>query len=109
MFDEPIETYMGSLQNGVISSSQGWRYTGYLKPILGSEIIYEATTVGGIASIAEFYDENKNLLSKLCPSDTDWTSGTYTIPNDSRIKYMRLSLLMASTHSKKVGATLYLK
>ena len=109
VFDEPIETYMGSLQNGVISKSQGWRYTGYLKPILGSEIIYKANTVGGIVSIAEFYDENKNLLSKLCPSDTSWTSGTYTIPNDSRIKYMRLSLLMASTHSKKVGATLYLK
>lgn len=111
VFDEPIETYMGSLQNGVISPSQGWRYTGYLKPVLGSTITYEALTVSGVASIAEFYDSNHNLISDytLCPAFEGWATGEYTIPNDQNIKYMRLGLCIGSDHSKHVGASLYLK
>lgn len=113
IFKENIGTNMGSLQNGTVSPSIGWRYTDYLKPNLGSEIAYKGETVGGAISLAEFYDENYNEIAKyrLSPKN-GLIGGKYTIPNDNTIKYVRYCMSLDDSFfngTSFISADMYLK
>ena len=89
IFDLPLNFKVGSLQNNTTSPSEGWIISPYIIPVLGSELKYYAFTVGGAVQLFVFYDENFNVVSSYTPTETYWNKGTYTVPKDSRIKYMR--------------------
>lgn len=89
VFNLSLNFTVGSLQNNSVSPSVGWVISPYLIPVLGSELKYYANTVGGIVQLFVFYDDNLDVVESYSPSDASWASGTYTVPNNSNIKYMR--------------------
>lgn len=89
VFNLSLNFTVGSLQNNSVSPSVGWVISPYLIPVPGSELKYYANTVGGLVQLFVFYDDNLNVVESYSPSDATWASGTYTVPNNSNIKYMR--------------------
>lgn len=89
LFDLPLDFKVGSLQGNVISPSVGWNVTPYIIPKLGSDIVYNASSVGGVVNVIMFYDRNYTPISEYTVNND---KGTYTVPNDSNIKYMRCCL-----------------
>lgn len=103
IFNLPLNFTAGTLQNNGTSPSPGWVISPYLIPVPGSELKYYANTVNGAVQLFVFYDDNLNVLDGYAPKEPTWATGTYTIPNNSNIKYMRTCMNLSDGLNGYVG------
>ena len=107
LFDLPLDFKVGSLQGNIISPSDGWNVTPYIIPKLGSDIVYNASSVDGAVNVIMFYDRNYTPIPEYTVNND---KGTYTVPNDSNIKYMRCCLPnKTQLPNGYIGGEFYLK